>query len=134
MTWEPLGISARAWLAVEQNPELCQDLLAALPFTILQQHPMVTGESLFAWTPLASTAPVRVLEEIRFAPIGRLRFSQRTGQKIIVQYGATKETIFAPVLGGIVKEDIPKLPGLGRAVWQANYKSKDLIWLKVERG
>lgn len=133
LTWEPLGVSVRAWLAVDQNPELCRDLLDALPFKVLQEHPMVTGESLFAWTPLTTTAPVHVTEEIRFAPIGRLRFSQRTGQKLVVQYGATKETIRAPVLGGVVAEDQAKLAAVGRAVWDATYATKDLIWLTVEK-
>ncbi|MFB9948499.1 hypothetical protein ACFFP0_06540 [Rhizobium puerariae] len=132
MTWEPLGISVRAWLATDQNPELCDDLLKALPFRILQEHPMVTGESMFAWAPMTSTAPVRVKEEIRKAPLGRLRFSQRTGQKLIVQYGLTKETILAPVLGGVIEEDLHKLQEVGRAVWKATYETKELIWLTVE--
>lgn len=133
LTWEPLGISVKAWLAVEQNPELCNDLLAALPFTVLQEHPMVTGDSIFAWAPMTSTAPVHVKEEIRKAPLGRLRFSQRTGQKIIVQYGPTKETIFAPVLGGVCEEDIGKLATVGPAAWDATYRNKNLLWLTVER-
>lgn len=133
MTWQPLGISVRAWLATDQNPELCHDLLNALPFRVLQEHPMVTGESMFAWAPMTSTAPIRVKEEIRKAPLGRLRFSQRTGQKLIVQYGLTKETILAPVLGGVLEEDLHKLPEVGRAVWQATYKTKELIWLTVEK-
>ncbi|MBS7701078.1 MULTISPECIES: hypothetical protein [unclassified Chelatococcus] len=133
LTWQPLCVSVRAWLAVDQNPELCRDLLNALPFTVLQEHPMVTGESMFAWTPLTTTAPVHVTEEIRFAPIGRLRFSQRTGQKLVVQYGATKETIRAPLLGAVAAEDKAKLPAIGRAVWDATYASKELIWLTVER-
>ncbi|MEK9724092.1 MAG: hypothetical protein VW405_11515 [Rhodospirillaceae bacterium] len=126
-------MSVRAWLAVDGNPELCDDLLAALPFRVLQDHPMVTGESIFAWTPLVSTAPIRLREEIRFAPLGRLRFSQRTGQKLIVQYGETKETIMAPVLGSVVEADVGALPALGRAVWASTYETKAPIWLTVER-
>ena len=132
LTWQPLGISVRAWLAVDQNPELCAELLAALPFTVLQDHPMVTGESIFAWTPLVSTAPIHVREEIRKAPVGRLRYSQRTGQKLIVQYGPTKETILAPLLGSVLDEDLHRLPTVGRAVWNSTYRSKELIWLTVE--
>lgn len=94
---------------------------------------MVTGESIFAWAPMASTAPIRVREEIRKAPLGRLRFSQRTGQKLIVQYGLTKETILAPVLGGVVQEDVHKLAEVGKAVWNATYRTKELVWLTVEK-
>jgi hypothetical protein len=132
LTWKALGISVRAILAETLNPELVADITAALPFTILQQHSVVTGESIFGWgAPIASTAPVRVREEIRLAPIGRLRFSQRTGQKLIIQYGPTTETILAPVLGGVVEEDVHLLDALGRAVWENTYRAKRPIFLEV---
>lgn len=134
LTWEELGISVSAVLAANLNPELVEDFMAAMPFVVLQQHPMVTGESLFAWgAPIASTAPVRVREEIRRAPKGRLRFSQRTGQKLVVQYGPTTETIMAPVLGAIVPEHVDLLDDVGRAVWDSTYTSKKPIFLRVER-
>lgn len=133
MTWPELDISVRATLAIHANPELCTELYEALPFKIMQSHPMVSGKSLFAWTPLASTAPIRTREEIRRAPTGRLRFSQRTGQKLILQYGPTTETIMAPVLGMVLAEDIGKLDSLGEAIWDSVYRTKRLIWLEVER-
>jgi hypothetical protein len=133
LTWQPLGIQVRAFLAIEHNPALCRDLLDALPFTCLQSHPMVSSESLFAWTPMATTAPTPFREEIRHAPVGRLRFSTRTGQKLIVQYGRTTEDILAPVLGSVLEEDRRVLPALGRAVWQSTYDTKAPIWLTVER-
>jgi hypothetical protein len=133
MRWEPVGIEVRAWLAVNDNAELCRDVLAALPFTAMQSHPMVSGESLFAWAPLVSTAPTPLKEEIRRAPVGRLRYSTRTGQKLIVQYGATSEDIMAPVLGAVLPEDCHKLPALGKAVWDSVYSSKQPVWLTVER-
>jgi hypothetical protein len=134
LTWQELGISVRAVLAANLNPELVDDFLSAVPFTVLQQHPMVTGESMFAWgAPIATTAPVRVREEIRLAPKGRLRFSQRTGQKLIVQYGTTTETIFAPVLGTVVQEHTAILDEVGRAVWNSTYRTKKPIFLHVQK-
>ncbi len=133
LRWEPLGIEVKAFLAIDLNTQLCEELLAALPFTCLQSHPMVSGESLFAWTPLTTTAPTPFKEEIRKAPVGRLRFSARTGQKLIVQYGVTSEDIFAPVLGSVVEADRHLLPALGAAVWKSTYESKQPIWLTVER-
>lgn len=133
LTWEPLGIQVDAFLAVDRNPQLCQDLLEALPFTCLQSHPMVSGESLFAWTPLTTTAATPFKEEIRKAPVGRLRFSTRTGQKLIVQYGSTSEDIFAPVLGSVIERDRHLLPALGAAVWKSTYETKEPVWLTVER-
>jgi hypothetical protein len=134
LTWEPLGISVKAVLASEENPELCQDVLDALPFTIVQDHAVVTGESMYAWTPIVSTAPIRVRERICDAPQGRIRFSQSTGQKFIVQYGPTTEDLAQPVLGEILPPGTEKLPEVGRKVWESTYETKELIWLTVERG
>ncbi|WP_137919883.1 hypothetical protein [Hydrogenophaga sp. 2FB] len=133
LRWEPLGIEVRAFLCVDRNPELCRDLLDALPFTCLQSHPMVSGESIFAWTPLTSTAATPFKEEIRTAPVGRLRFSQRTGQKLTVQYGVTSEDIMAPVLGSVLQSDRHLLRAVGSAVWTSTYETKEAIWLTVER-
>ena len=132
LTWQPLGVSVKAVLATSENPELCDDLLRALPFTILQDHAVVTGESMYAWTPIVSTAPIRVRERICDAPMGRLRFSQSTGQKFIVQYGSTTEDLAQPVLGEIVGADAGELPEVGRRVWSSTYETKELIWLTVE--
>jgi hypothetical protein len=133
LTWQPLGISVVMELATFRNAELCADILAAAPFTITQEHAVVTGKSIYAWTPVMSTAPVHWREVIREAPLGRIRFSQNTGQKVILQYGPTTEDLLAPVLGQVLPEDLGKLGPLGEATWHANYTTKDIIWLTVER-
>ena len=86
---------------------------------------------MYAWTPLVSTAAIRVRERICDAPVGRLRFSQSTGQKLIVQYGPTTEDLAQPVLGEIAGADADKLPEVGRRVWSSTYETKELIWLTV---
>ncbi|MGI4815296.1 MAG: hypothetical protein ACRYG5_14520 [Janthinobacterium lividum] len=132
ISWEPLGITVHGVLASKENPELCADLIAALPFTIIQDHAVVTGESMYAWTPIVSTAPIHLRERICDAPIGRLRYSQSTGQKFIVQYGPTTEDLSQPVLGEIDAADADKLAEVGRRVWQSTFETKELIWMKVE--
>lgn len=132
LTWEPIGVTVDAYLASNENPELCNDLIAALPFTILQDHAVVTGESIYAWMPMVSTAPIRVRERICDAPKGRMRYSQSTGQKFIVQYGPTTEDLAQPVLGEIVPEHADRLDAVGKAVWQSTFETKEPIWLKVE--
>ncbi|TKI08542.1 cucumopine synthase-related protein [Martelella alba] len=132
LTWQPLNISVDAYLAVNENPELCQDVIAALPFTVLQDHAVVTGESMYAWSPLVSTAPIYVRERICDAPKGRLRFSQSTGQKFIVQYGPTTEDLAQPVLGEVAPEHTSRLDAVGAAVWASTFDNKSLIWLTVE--
>ncbi|WP_181770581.1 cucumopine synthase-related protein [Amycolatopsis pittospori] len=133
LTWEPLGLSVDAELACDLNERLCEDFLACLPFTVLQDHAVVSGESMYAWAPLVSVAPTPVTERICDAPPGRLRFSQATGNKLIVQYGPTTETLRGPVLGKVVDEHIDRLPKVGQAVWESTFRTKDLIWITAER-
>ena len=64
--------------------------------------------------------------------MGRLRFSQRTGQKLVVQYGAVTETILSPVLGQVVPADIGKLAGVGAVVLASTFTTKSPIFLTVE--
>jgi hypothetical protein len=132
ITWKPLDVTVDAHLAVSENPELCRDVVSALPFTILQDHAVVTGESMYAWAPLVSTAPIRVRERICDAPKGRIRFSQSTGQKFIIQYGPTTEDLAQPVLGEIVPEHASRLEEVGRRVWKSTFETKELIWMTVE--
>jgi hypothetical protein len=66
------------------------------------------------------------------APIGRIRFSQGTGQKFIIQYGEVTEDIETPVLGEIPPEYRDQLADVGRAVLKSTFDNKEPIWLKVE--
>lgn len=127
-----LGKSVRAWVASNANPELVADVKAALPFTAFIDHASVAGESMFAWAPLVSTAPLRVTERVCDAPPGRIRFSQNTGQKFTIQYGQTHETIHVAVLGSVVEADLDTLREIGAAVRHATTVTKDLVWMTVE--
>lgn len=133
LRWEPLGIEVTGAIYRDLNPQLCAEFLAALPFTVLQDHAVVTGDSLYAWTPIVSVAPVPVTERICDAPVGRLRFSQATGNKLVIQYGGTTETLSVPVLGKVCSEDHDRLRRVGDAVWDSTFGSKDHIWLTVQR-
>ena len=97
----------------------------------MQDHAVVTGESIYAWTPLISTAPIRVREAICDAPKGRIRFSQSTGQKFIVQYGPTTEDLAQPVLGEVVPEHADRLDEIGPQGLGEHLRDQKLIWLYV---
>lgn len=131
-TWQPLGISVIAVFATKENPELCSDILKALPCTIVQDHAVVSGESMYAWAPVVSTSPVHLKERQCDAPIGRIRYSQGTGQKVIVQYGEVTEDIETPVLGEILPEFRHMLPEVGRRVLESTFTTKDPILLTME--
>lgn len=135
LSWRGPGVcvDALAELADEQNPELCEDFWGCLPFTVLQDHPVVSGESMYCWVPLVSTAAVHVKEAIHDAPPGRIRYSQNTGNKIVIQYGKALEPILTPVLGRVLPDSLRKLPEVGKAVWESTFQNKDLIWITVSR-
>ncbi len=131
IAWPGLGISVVAELADELNPELCEDFWRCLPFTVLQDHPIVSGETVFAWAPLVSTAPIRHRERIDEAPAGRIRFSQATGNKFSIQYGKGLETLAQPVLGRVLPDYLRVLPRVGKVVWESTFWNKELIWVQV---
>jgi len=132
LRWEPIGVTVLADLAADLNEQLCAEFVETLPFTVLQDHAVVTGESMYAWVPLMSLAAAPVTERICDAPPGRLRYSQSTGNKLVVQYGLTTEPLRSPVLGQVSPPDVDALGVVGKAVWDSTFRTKEHIWLTVE--
>lgn len=122
--WPEIGSVAVADLADDLNPTLCDELWSKLPFTVTQEHPVVSGSSLTCWVPYLSKADVEVNESIVDAPVGRLRFSQKTGSKISIQYGPGIEPAMQGVLGKVRDGDIEVLAAVGETVWN------NLMWGK----
>src|ERR1700686_1312265 len=133
ISWPELDNTVVAELADETNPELCEEFWQHLPFKVLQAHPVVSGESVYAWTPIVSTAPVRHREPIINCPVGRLRYSQATGNKFSVQYGKGLEPLAQPVLGMVLAEHHTKLPVVGKAIWENVFWRKELYFVEVSQ-
>ncbi|HZU63267.1 MAG TPA: hypothetical protein VFF98_06270 [Novosphingobium sp.] len=131
ISWPSVGITVVAELADELNPEMCEEFWRCLPFKVLQAHPVVSGESLYAWAPVVSSAPVHVKERIIDCPVGRLRFSQSTGNKFSIQYGKGLEPLYQPVLGMVLPEYLHLLPKVGKEVWESIFWRKDEIFVHV---
>ncbi len=131
IAWPELDITVVAELADEQNPELCEEFWWHLPFKVLQAHPVVSGESLYAWAPLVSTAPVAHRERIDHCPVGRLRYSQSTGNKFSIQYGKGREPLAQPVLGQVLPEYLHLLPKVGKEIWENIFWRKELVFVEV---
>lgn len=131
IAWPQLNVKVVAELNDERNPELCEEFWQQLPFKVTQAHPVVSGASMYAWTPVVSSAPVHHREMITDCPIGRLRYSQSTGNKMSVQYGKGQEPLAQPVLGQVLPEYCHLLPAVGKAVWNNLFYEKDVIFLEV---
>jgi hypothetical protein len=130
ISFPTLGLSVRAWLS-DANPALLADVKAAMPFTSFIDHASMAGDSMFSWTPILSTAATPVTERVCDAPVGRLRFSQNTGQKLTIQYGPIHESIRVAVLGAVLDADLPVLREVGARVRHATQVSKDVVWMTV---
>ncbi|KAA3505423.1 DUF3830 family protein [Agrobacterium vitis] len=131
IAWPELDIVVVAELADEENPELCEEFWQDLPFKVMQAHPVVSGESLYAWTPTISTAPVRLRRRIVDCAIGDLRYSQATGNKFSIQYGKGLEPLAQPVLGKVLEEYHHLLPVVGKAIWNNLFFVKEKIFVEV---
>jgi len=145
LTWtvDSLGGTAilgevEAYLAVKENPELCQELIDYLEkkgsFKALYDSAVVSGQSTYASCPLVSTADVKVKERQCDAPIGRIRYSQGTGDKIIIQYGVVTEDIETPVLGEVPPAHHSILKLVGETALLNTFAGpgdKKEIWLTV---
>lgn len=133
LEWPTLGLSARATLADDKNPALCDDVWNALPFNSIMNNAVITDGSMYCWVPILSHAPIQKKERIDQAPIGQLRYSQNTGNKFIVQYGSCNEDILAAPLGQVDEADIDVIRQVGARACTAIFMTKETLPIKVSR-
>jgi hypothetical protein len=133
--WPDLNVSVSATLLDEKNPELCEVLWGHLPFVSVQEHMVVSGEGIYCWAPIVTTAPVRYTERLTEMPPGRLTYIQATGNKIGLAYGPITEPLdHCTPIGQILEHDLPKLPVIGKAVWDSTFYTKKIIAVHFEKG
>lgn len=133
LTWPELGFSAKMVLEDDQNKELCDDLWDNLPFQSVQEHGMVSGKIIYTWVPTVSFSPVRFSELHSEAPVGRVFYSQGTGNKVIINYGYVSEDCLAPVLGMIEEEFHDDIKEIGKIIWDNYFHEKEIYTVKFER-
>lgn len=131
--WPELELSAHATLADDKNPELCDEFWNMLPFDGIINNAVITDGSMYCWVPMLSFAPIREKERIDLAPIGRLRYSQNTGNKMIIQYDACNEDVMGAILGQIDEADIETVKKVGVTAKNAIFMSKTEVHVHVSR-
>lgn len=117
----------------ERNWALCDEIWEALPFSTVQEHGMVSGELIYSWVPLISTAEIPFALLYTQSPIGCVTYSQGTGNKIIVKYGPCNEDLPAPVLGYVREDALESLAHAGREVWFNYFNDKKVIVTNFSR-
>lgn len=111
----------------ETNKELCDEVWNALPFSSVQEHGMVTGEIIYCWVPVLSQAKIEKKQLHMESPVGRVSYSQGTGNKIIIKYGECSEDLYAPVLGLIDEKYHGELKRVSREVWFNYFNDKKVL-------
>ena len=133
LEWPDLGLFAVAELADDKNKELCDDLWNALPIKSIMNNAVITDGSMYCWLPLLSFAPIHYKERIDQAPIGRLRYSQGTGNKLIVQYSECFEDVKGTVLGEVIPEHIDIIRKVGEKARDSIFMTKKELHVRISR-
>ena len=134
MTWPELETSVTFDLEDNLNKELCDEFWNALPLVAVQEHGVVTGEIIYSWVNMLSFAKVAFAQLHTEAPVGRVSYSQGTGNKVIVKYGPCSEDCAAPVLGLVPEKYHGDLKTVGLAIWNNYYMDKKIYRVVFEKG
>lgn len=125
--WFELGKKVTAELLEEKNPELCKVLWDGLPLKGVQEHCLVTGEMIYIWVPLVTTARTPYTEKYSETRDGRIFYSEMTGQKFCIVYGPCTEALEAAVVAQVIEEDLETLRKVGKAVAYNYFWKKGMI-------
>ena len=144
MRWPELDISIEC-KALPYNRGIYDWWLDHMPIKAVQSHAAVTGEVMYTLNVrLPEVAPVFSPGELKSqlmteAPIGIGRFSSnqrgslsggRVGGVVVV-YGPLTEAMPAAYCFQVIEEDIKKLKEAGLRIWNAVYKTKDIITVEL---
>lgn len=134
MEWPDFDIKIPFELEDNQNRGLCDEVWDALPFQTIQEHGVVSGKLIYTWAPLVSLADAPLQQLHSEAPVGRVAYSQGTGNKIIIIYGEISEDLPAPVLGLIPDEYHEQLKVVGEKIWHNTVGPKTIYTVRFTRG
>jgi hypothetical protein len=117
----------------ERNAALAQSLWDALPYRSLQGHALVAGHHLYHVAPIHDLlhVPATYAVDRRTVPDGTI-FASRL-QHLGIKYGELTEPMPATPIGQIVEADLDVLGEVGRAVWEAVYRTKKPVIAEVRR-
>lgn len=124
------GISFKARLLTEQNPDVVGKVLAQLPLQSVLGHVVVSGEAI--WMPT------------RIVHLGRSNMVERSsgavylyapGQSICLTYGRVTESAKVNKFGHVVEEDMDALRRLGEHVWESTVAQprRSVVHIDVRR-
>ena len=134
VSWPETDYSATIELEDNLNQELCDDLWDNLPFESVQEHGMVNPNIIYCWVPTVNFSKVGYAQLHSESPVGRVSYSQGTGNKVIIKYGACTEDCPAPVLGFVPEEHHETIKKVGRIIGDHYFHEKKIYITRFERG
>jgi len=116
MSWPSLEASVRIRLLTEEAPTISNAVWDALPFDTVQGHALITGQMMFATSPvlLLVRENVHIFTEMGIGAC----FYATASQNIGLIYGDVTEPEGHSIWGQIDEQDWPTLRSVGRRVWQ----------------
>lgn len=127
--WPSFKIKVTATLLEDRAPRVCSAVQRCLPFRSIQEHTMVSGQGLYCWAPIRTTAvdnsvPRRQGDVYFFNP----------GQLLVIIYGKTTEPIKVNKFAEIGEKDFEKVQFVGRRVWENTMRPKgEGLWSGMKR-
>lgn len=131
--WVGLGRKVTADLFDNKNTELSDLLWSYLPYNSIQSHALVSGDHLYHVAPIAKLVYTHAStrEDRTKSPYGTVFLSQL--QHMAVKYGELTEYLSAAAVGQVIPEHIPILKQAGQEVWNAAYRTKQVIEVRVTK-
>lgn len=131
--WLPLGIKVLAELSEGPNRHLADLFWDRLPYNSLQNHALVSGHHLYHLVPSVELLYTEAghKEDRTKSADGTLFLSQL--QHLAIKYGPLSEYIPAAPVGHVIPEHMPLLREAGRGCWEAAFRSKEIIEVRVRR-
>ncbi len=144
MRWPELNISVECE-PLEYNRGIYEWWLDHFPIKAVQSHAAVTGDVIYTLNVrLPETAPVFPHNELKFhlmteVPVGfgHLSYNESgslSGGRIggvVVYYGPATEAMDICLSFKVIDEDMEKLKQAGQAIWNAVYKTKEIITVEL---
>jgi hypothetical protein len=123
----------RVELAETENPKLCAEFWAALPFRTILAASMSAGEMLKVPLPRMLNAPTEgPLRLFPDEPVGTLLYIGTLG--MLLRWGKVVEPFRMARLGMVIKEDLPKLAEVAVKLTDAYFFTKVLNFANFKRG
>jgi hypothetical protein len=131
--WVGINRKVSADLIETKNPNLCNLLWDNLPYNSIQSHALVSGDHLYHVVPNWRLVWEQAMnkEDRTRSPDGTVFLSQL--QHLAVKYGVLSEYLPAAAVGQVIPEHMPILKQAGQEIWEAAYRTKQVIEVRVTR-